>query len=346
MLVISDIHIGFARQGGTTPQSRVALRDYLLTSMKRTLCSYSGDVLILGDLFDDFEVSYQDWLAAFELLSPLGERLTLVAGNHDHSPRGDRMSSFGALAKVLSEVGGARVVNINEWLHDDENNAVYVAHHSNQDLFEKSLEEILEKAPAGCIVMLHANYDNNFAAQTDHSLNVSADLAKRFADRQCYLVFAHEHQARQALGGRVIVLGNQWPTSIADCLGNQQKHCWQLSERGLERFEVTWDWLDEEAGYTEIDWRNLPNDAKGFVRIAGTASAAEASDVINAIASFRQRSSAFVVGNAVKIDGIADAATLPQQFEAAKAFDVMSYIEKHLEPDEMVVVRQLLEKSQ
>ena len=38
-----------------------------------------------------------------------------------------------------------------------------------------------------------------------------------------------QDQAKKALGGKVIILGNQWPTSIADCLGNDAK----FAHRGL-----------------------------------------------------------------------------------------------------------------
>lgn len=365
LLILNDIHVGFNRKGGVTPATAEALRSYLLKQLEEKLYDHDGPVMIMGDLFDQFEVSSRDWLAVWQILSDFlarGGHLTLVAGNHDWSPKGNRMSSFEMLCKVLIEQSANfQFVRIDGWTVVDEH-VIAVAHCSNQDIFDAKLEEIMAQAgddpwdqheAIRTHVFVHANYDNDFAAQSDHSLNVSQSMAKRFIDKGLNLVFAHEHQARREMpagaaqtGAEVIVLGNQWPTSIADCLGNDAKFAHVLDAGELTKVK-TWDCSMEGCGFYAIDWRQL--DAlytpAGFIRVSGDASASEAAEVINKIAAFRRDSAAFIVSNAVKVDGVAAVEEMSDEaIDAIKSFSLMDFIRdnKYLEPDEIAVVEGLL----
>jgi len=100
-----------------------------------------------------------------------------------------------------------------------------------------------------------------------------------------------------------------------------------------------------DGSYAELDWRNLDQDAQ-FIRIVGDATNAEAAQVIDAIHKFRQRSQAFVVTNAVKIDGIAEMGDLPETFEAAKKFDVMEFVYKQLDGAESEVIKKIVEEME
>jgi hypothetical protein len=353
MLILNDIHIGVQRKAGVTPSSQEALTEYLFTSFERTVATSKEDTLLIkGDLFDTFEVSPRDWLRTYRVLAgwlQLGKTLYLAAGNHDWSPKGSRMSSFEMMARVLEQQFDTQIVVINI----DETFAtgfgsVFVAHHSNQDMFDQALARVEVKS--GEFLFLHANYDNNFAVDSDHSLNVSEEVARKFCDMGVTLVFAHEHQARtlKPAGttgiGKVVVLGNQWPTSIIDCKGNDVKFAHTLQIGGeLERFE-TWN-KDGEAGFFTVDWNELATaeipESAMFIRVGGEASRAQAAEVVNIMAKFRASSKCFVITNAVKVDGIAQMDALPQDFEAAKAFDVMAFIEGFMEPDEMKVIHSL-----
>lgn len=347
MLLISDIHIGFSRSAGTTPQSQEALRTYLLTKLQETLRDTPETHLcILGDLFDTFEVAPRDWLSAYGLLSSWAyvRRLTLVAGNHDHSPKGYKVSSFQMLCTVLQQAypDHVQVIGINEYAEVTPG-AVALAHCSNQDIFDMKLAELLERVE-NREVLLHANYANGYTTNSDHSLNVSEEQAQTFIAKGCTLVFAHEHQARVALDGGVVVLGNQWPTSVADCLGNDSK---KLHVMGADTmFSIpTWQGADDaEAPFRIVDWRELglvDLAQPGFIRVTGDASRNEAAEVVNTIAKFRSRSNAFVVTNSVRIEGIVQIEELPKTFEAAKKFDVMQFIRKNLSEREMAVVERL-----
>jgi metallophosphoesterase superfamily enzyme len=350
MLVVSDIHIGFNRAGGTTPASREKLRNWLYGQVRSLLVnSDETRLVVLGDLFDGYEVPTRDLLDTFALLSRnwlrLDKTIVFIAGNHDNSPRGDRTSSFSALAQMLSTAhpDGVTLLDIGE--HDYAGEGVYaVPHCANQDLFDAALRAAYQEHEANPFthLLLHANYDNGFAAESDHSLNVSEEAARNFTDVGVTLVFAHEHQARTELGGQVVCLGNQWPTSIADCLGNDGKFAHTLNDGRLTQV-LTWSSVQEDGGYAEVDWRDLAGTYPNFVRVAGDATAAQAADVINAIATFRQRSEAFVVTNAVRVDGVVALDELPQQFEAVKAFDVLAFIRGQLDERQVAVVEKLLE---
>jgi len=350
MLVLNDIHVGVQRKGGTTPRSREKLRNFLFSSLQSTLSATDERELVInGDLFDDFEIDPRDWVQTYSIFAAWlsqGRKLYLVAGNHDHSAKALRVSSFQMLCEVLKGQFKdlVTVIGIDEYTALGQTKVIALAHCSNQDMFNLNLGKLLGSVVKGDILLLHANFDNNFAAQSDHSLNVTRQQAADFKTRGVTLVFAHEHQARASMGGSVVVLGNQWPTSIVDCLGNDKKFAHVIdSDNDITPIE-TWS-RDGMSGYAEIDWRELTTLGGGnadFIRIVGQASANEASDVINSIAKFRTQSEAFVVTNAVKIEGMVEIADLPETFEATKAFDVMEFISRHLDAEEMVVVTGLI----
>ncbi len=354
MIIINDTHLSVNRVSGTTPQSREDLRNYVFAEFDKLLdITDNNDLCILGDLFDGFEVAPRDWLDAYLLLSGWCENnpdntLYLVAGNHDISPRALKVSAFETLGTVLvKQFENVKVIGIDETLTVD-GYIHLVAHHRNQELFDLTLAKVLSSCQRGDYVLLHANYDNKFAEQADHSLNVSAEQALEFTKKGASLVFAHEHQSRVEIphgtpadGGSVVCLGNQIPTSVSDCLGNSSKYYWSLDGNGLQKFEY-WK-VGGDNGYQAIDWRDINQGATGakFIRVVGDAVNAEASQVIDAIHRFRQKSNSFVITNAVKIEGIADIESLPEAFEASRKFDVMEFVYGQLNEAEAEVIRKI-----
>jgi len=355
MIIINDTHLSVNRVSGTTPQSREDLRNYVFAEFDKLLdtTDNNSDLVILGDLFDSFDCDARDWLEAYRLLTAWCaynsfHTLYLVAGNHDTSAKANRVSSFETMAAVLKgQFNNVFVVGIDDACTIVGSPNVYiVAHHRNQELFDLTLAKVLSACQRGSYVLLHANYDNKFAEQADHSLNVSAEQALEFTKKGVNLVFAHEHQYRYEIphgtpadGGSVVCLGNQIPTSVADCLGNNSKFYWELWGEGLRKHRV---WM-AEGNYAELDWRSLPQDTNAkFIRIVGDALNAEAAQVIDAIHRFRQKSNAFVITNAVKIEGIADIESLPEAFEASRKFDVMEFVYGQLNEAEAEVIRKIV----
>lgn len=362
-LLLNDVHVGAVRSAGTTIKTRAAIQQYLLDSMAAIILEYAGyDLLINGDLFDGYEVDTGQVLAAYrifhEWLTANPERiLDLVLGNHDIAKNSQRTSSFALLCTLLKLNFGDRVNVYDNGLAQVAHKVWVIPHCLNQDAFNVELDKVLEVDEPG-FLLLHANFDNNFAIEADHSLNVDEGWARRLTAKGWVLVFAHEHQRRFAMAGNVVITGNQWPTSVADCLthGEAQKdgkkfaHLIETIEdfgtettnvtlRNIER--PTWD---AATDFAEMDWRDLLQTEARFVRVTGTADAGEAADMINAIARYRNKSEAFVITNGVKVGGIAGVEEMSTlSVERLQSVDVLKSLCEKLEPHEAKRVRDLLD---
>ena len=340
--ITTDWHIGVRRVAGTTPVTQQQLRDVLRNKLAETLDD--NDHLIAGDLLDHFTVETSELIALYhvfsEWLTKYGRRLALLRGNHDFSIRGSQASSFDLLASILraqfpDQVTVADVVT--EWKQ-----FVLVPHLPNNETLNievAKLKDVRDK-----VVVFHANIDNFFAAESQHSLCLSIEQIEDLVSRGNLVLCGHEHQYRELVNGRCVVLGNTYPSSIADCLGNDRKVAAYVTGTDIE-LEETWR---SEGNYLEIDWQELRNgtaapDEHRFIRITGEAKADQAADVVNVVAKFRQMSDALVIGNAVKVAGQAvfDEMAL-ESTESIKAFDVLGCIFEKLEPREVEVVRSLI----
>lgn len=342
MWVINDIHLGVTRSAGTTLKSQAALADWQFEMFERLLGNREGTVIVNGDLFDRFDIDNGTLLRAYRAFSSwlsghLDNRLVLVAGNHDLAKDSSKVSAFKLLASLLIQHSASVqiVMGHGQTLHDCED--VYVIPHvTNQDLFDLELEQV---PPTAKFVLLHCNYDNHFAEQADHSLNLSPEQAEKLPG---FIVLGHEHQQRFALDERVVIVGNQIPTSVADCLGPRFKYLARLDlkTQGVELVPV----LQLGAVFARVDWRNLAKEdtATQFVRVEGEASAQEAADVVTAIAKFRARSDAFVVANAVKIEGASVMAGVLESLEDARSINVIEAILALLDDKERAIVHRLM----
>lgn len=330
LTIINDTHLGVRRSAGTTKDSQHALSQYILSAFGDLLSlADSGDLLINGDLFDRFEV---DKLTEFETFRQLVEwlrrnpsqHLFLAAGNHDLSRDSSRRSSFDNLCQYLRSFALAQVVVINGGFHQIDDWAV-IPHMANQELFDAELEKALNNDIKH--LFLHCNYDNHFAAQADHSLNLSAEQALKFAERGITLVLAHEHNKRRI--GNVVIVGNQIATSVADLAndtGDKQYAVLRDGELTTEDF-----WPVSEL-YTAVDWQDeLPEDAS-FIRVEGEADYSQAAEVVERIAAWRKQSDAFVITNAVRV-GTMDTGHLAEDVRSEK-FDIWQALMAHL-PDDL-----------
>ena len=347
-LVINDVHLGVQRAAGTTPSSAAELRAYLQKSLRQMFHdNQDKDIIINGDLFDDFIVPMSDLLEFFRTAciwldkSDESARLVLGAGNHDLSKDSSRLSSFETVGRILESQYPDQVHLVLEptMLFD----GVYmIPHLANQDLFNLALTKI---PLAASVVLLHCNYDNGFAAQQDHSLNLSKDEAQKILHKVGgTIVIGHEHQGRVLLKSGVVVTGNQWPSSIRDCLGNDddRKHAYYIAANGRLSKIQTWS---AAHNYDEVTWDigKIATKAK-FIRVVGTAKAEQASDVIARVSKLRSQSDAFIVSNAVEIEGVQDISEVMSSVEATKQFDVLKFLLEQLEPEQATVVKRLMEE--
>lgn len=302
-MVISDTHLGVTRQTGTTLDSQRYLAIIMIIKFYSLLEAASQkqcDLLINGDLFDGFEVSKNIEFVAFSslhrwCLKNPELQLIVSAGNHDLSRDSSKKSSFENLCEYLKEVSPQVFVVLGDQKSFYDGKVIVIPHVANQEMFDRQLAEALGDSKVKT-VFVHANYDNFFARESDHSLNVSAEVARKFDEQGIKLIFGHEHKKRQI--GNVHIVGNQIISSIADCLGDDSKQYIVLDGDG----EIEYHQFETVADrYEEVDWRSesLPN--KDFIRISGTAEYSEAADVIAKISQWRKTSEALVITNAVKV---------------------------------------------
>lgn len=340
LFVINDVHLGAVRAGGTTQASALALRNELLAGYARLLEQAVGcDLIVNGDLFDATNVPLYDLFAAVDittrwLFNNPDCVLYLPPGNHDLSKNRETFSSFDFFAHNIRLQAPDRVVIPRDATYIEQHDAWVVPHMPNQDLFELELS----KTSKSRYLFLHCNYDNGFATKSDHSLNLSRQQASTLLAQ--WIIIGHEHQRK--IDGNVVIVGNQLPSSVADCLGNDYKFALRL-DPGFEWVE-TWD---SSWNFSRLDWRELATVEKtstDFVRVEGNATAEDAAAVISIIAKFRQKSTSFVITNAVEIEGISTE-EMAVSLEQIQSFNVLGELLNFLSPEQRTVVQQLLEKS-
>lgn len=330
MIVINDLHLGVARSAGTTPRSASELTDWTHEQFSKILSRVDEDLLILGDLFDTYHVPLSSLLKTWKSLKDWlrkGHTLYLVPGNHDLSTDSSKLSSFHFLGSLLETWDNVIVCANAGHITAD----IYcIPHVPNQDLLNMELA----KVPKCKYLLVHANYDNNFAKESDHSLNISAEQCRELPAE--YVFFAHEHYSRTAMRGKVFIAGNQIPTSVSDCLHKVDKFMHRLADK--PEALVTW----EAAGYVEIDWRQPEASEAQFVRFVGHCSNDEAAAMAEVVARYRKNSEAFVVSNAVRVgnDDEGDSIKL-DSLEAISNFKVMEALQDYLSPQDMKILESL-----
>lgn len=359
MLVINDLHIGAKRVAGTTPESASRLRQYLLGNYKQLL-DLHDEVLVNGDLLDTYNVPLADLLAAYSisaewLRQDARRRLRLVPGNHCLSKSSVDLSSFDLMAQLLLAQFPQQVQHLVGGQWADQSRGVYVISHVvNQAEFDLQLERVPEGVK---FLMLHANYNSPFAEHADHSLNVSSEQARGLIARGVTLIFGHEHHARSFFGGKVVIPGNQIPSSVADCVtpeGRQvkQKNCLLIQDDGEIELIPTWSHTDPQ-GFTDIRWQDLEGEtlrdaeaSEGFIRISGTAEPEEVSEALKRISRLRQKSRALVITNAVRaVTRDSGVEQIAESIDDVRKVDVVQLVIDTLTPEQAEVVRAILSKE-
>lgn len=313
LYVINDLHLSAIRTGGTTPTTALQLRQALQEGFKRMLNLCDSDVLINGDFADSYKMIAADILEAHRTISEWlrrGHTLYALPGNHCLSKSSMDLSSFELLFQLLKAEYPEQVKLMMEAGHVRD--GMYaIPHVANSELFELELARV----PESLYLFVHVNFDNHFAVCNDHSLNLSEEWAKKLPVQQ--IIFGHEHQHRTLLNGKVLIVGNQQPSSISDCLGNEAKFMLRLSDDGIEKIQ-TW----QAAGsFSEQDWRSL-EDKGEFIRVTGSATSEEAGAVVTAISKFRASAKALVITNAVSIAGVQDGQQIEVTLEQVRGFSV------------------------
>lgn len=352
-LIYNDLHFGVKRTAGTTPATQIELRSWLLNSFLAHALDFANDLnqvrlIINGDLLDGFDVEAGTLREVYDVFTTLLNtdkvaQLIFVMGNHDASAKGNRVSSFHLLTHFLRSAD-PRVMIID---HNDglfpirDSNLWVISHQLNQALFDLEIDRAINEGGNDRFLLLHCNVKNTFAENSDHSLNLSDEQLGDLMRAGWSVIVGHEHQGYELRGGRVIVTGNQFPSSVADCLGNNRKSMLILDGMNWER-ETTWE---AHGSFTEVDWQtmNEVSDTLQFIRVTGDASAAEGENVLRAIAHLRQRHPAFVITNAVKVEGqTMSEEVLENLEEAVKVLDIKGLILDQCNDREKAAIKELL----
>jgi hypothetical protein len=349
MLALNDQHLGVNRSGGTTPVTYATLLEYTHERFDSALDipTQDGCVLLNGDTFDGFLVSNAVLLRTYSAICALLESgairtLFLARGNHDVSRDSTKLSSFDLLGALLTDSYPQRVVVITEptliaWGENELDQGWVVPHASNQDIHDLWLEQVRNDPVP--FAFLHANYSNGFAVESDHSLNVTKEqCAALEAAGFKHIIFGHEHVQNTHPNG-VLITGNQWPTSISDCLNNTHKRALQI-DGGVIREHVTWE---DKGSYFEVDWAKLdqiPGTAQ-FVRVKGEATDEQAAAVLEGISQLRKKHSAFVISNAVVVNGRSLDVSSLEAIEQVQQFDVLEFLYSNLSGEQVEYLKKL-----
>jgi len=356
IFVINDTHLGVRRQAGTTPESRIALTEYTLARFQalidQAVAQECNVLLIAGDLFDGYEVSYGVLLATYDMLrAAIGRGLSVVAmrGNHDIHTTRTEYGSFDALCHILSEefsAGSSAEALPFLWVREPQRFGPLwlIPHATNQEIFDTWLDDVIDAPETGLV--LHANYDNGFAVESDHSLNVSAERMEqlhRAGVRRTF--FAHVHQ--QATGPHgVVIIGNQFPTSVSDCLGNASKRALILTAGEATLGVASVETWNSEGEFFRCDWTQTDKVPAGvrFIRIEGEASNDQAEAVVDAIDMLRRRHKALVITNSVKIGStLMDESGLGEEITN---YSVLDFVFEHLTAEQITFCQRLLEQRE
>jgi len=301
--IINDIHTDPARVGGTTEASREALQLYTIEQFNGLLekCEDASRLIILGDLFNKARVDNWVFLAVYTAITEFianasdCDEVILVRGNHDSkSKERQNICSLEMLAELLPAARVTFVFDKPYQFEDDGKVHYVIPHMFNQEQFDAAVSAVTDEVD---FLYLHSNVDNPFAVG-DHSINISKDQVKTLHDKGVTVICGHEHQRRRPFPN-VHVIGNQFPTSISDCKGNDEKFLLRI-ENGRIVKEQTWT---AAGNYYDVPIELLATvpDTAQFVRAHGEVAKADFAKVIQEVDKFRRKSSAFVVSNAVSV---------------------------------------------
>lgn len=308
-LIINDLHLGLRRKTGVTQKSLEAFNEFQLNVLYAAVAAAmdsSRTLIVLGDLFDSGNVALEMiWAARKALRHAPG--VLLVKGNHDYLRNLTQMSAFDLLERILG------VNPVLESTHVSKPGFYIVPHLVNQQSFDTALAGI----PVGATVLAHCNFDNGFAVESDHSLNMSREQAERFG----HVILAHEHVKRDLPG--VDILGSLYPCNIAEASVAHGYHLWDGPGTDIE-FVETWSPSD----YLEIDWHEIQGatPTQRFVRVVGEASSEEATTVIDLVAKFRAESGAFFVTNSVKVGALELGSLEDQNLEGFDPLEILKEV--------------------
>lgn len=218
ILIYSDPHLGVRRGAHTTPLTSARLQQTCRTRTLELLHKNPADrVFCLGDMFHEYSNAEE---IIRESLPTMEATDIVLAGNHDVVNRELKVGSL----QLLKEVYPNNIL-INQWgqnenfyLDEGLTRFVFVPHTASQELFEQALQEVpsVVRTNAWNVLCLHCNFDRNYEDMPDSTLNLSRAAAEQLLKHFHHIVLGHEHTPTGYFDGRVLVVGNVYPTGFSD----------------------------------------------------------------------------------------------------------------------------------
>jgi len=272
----SDFHLGKTLNANTTFASRRLLKQKLYDlayEVSTQECDFS---VFCGDLFDSYSNNEMTIAQGYSICSNFDY---VLAGNHDLKNQEGIKGSLQLIKEMLDEQDSCSEIVLNEIgkggysLELIDNVMVFmIPHHCDQELFESTIEEAMERADSmddGTvkILCLHCNYNMPWD-KNDTTLNLTDDDGDVLLDSFDYVLIGHEHNSNTYKKGRIIMLGNHHPTGFADIA---DKYIWSYDQENGMTKNLIWE---EALHYLELDpFEELDegflSDNTQFVRIVG-----------------------------------------------------------------------------
>ena len=259
-VIIGDLHCDRKRK--TTYGDSALWDNRVFDILQDIVSSEQPELLVLlGDIFDSYK---PDSISVTKLLAILAKvpKVVILEGNHDRPKNTEIEYVF----QHLSYLENIYTAKANSILSIE--NQFALGWHSNQSLFEESLEKLLTNTLIDTFVYLHCNTDD-FGNQNDNY--ISDDFRERLTEAGATIFTGHDHSFKQV--GSLINLGALIPNTIAE-LG--PKYYWS-STKGLVEIEhkISGDLADssalvyllrEEPTVTDIDKAYYVKPSKEIVK--------------------------------------------------------------------------------
>jgi DNA repair exonuclease SbcCD nuclease subunit len=265
----TDYHLGMSLNTHTTHESRGRLKTALYHQALGIVTDNSDSHYCLGDMVHTYRNSEETIQQVMTILSKLDN---CIMGNHDVTNRSDSMGTMELLHPLYDIVPA--VMGKCKPHHEYEGDAVLVLipHTNSQELFEETLAGLKKKDTPDHrpnILLLHCNYESPWELNAT-TLNLTRETAKKLLEIYDYILIGHEHNYREDLDGRVILLGNTHPTNFGDI---SDKYRWSYTvDGGLEK-TLVWE---KEKHYEKVDpfAEEDIDSSRQFIEVEGDVEAA------------------------------------------------------------------------
>lgn len=321
MRIFTDPHLGLNRRANTTLSSRKRLANCLQTHAYFAATRGKPEsVVCAGDLFDTFSNSEEDIMRGSAIAKYCD---VVLAGNHDLTNVADSIGSLQVVDELLEDTTVITCPDFTqpfvEYGELEGMDLAFIPHHPTQELFDEAVDNVVKDDRILRAIFLHCNYENDMAHGSDTSLNLTRKQAEALLGVADYVFLGHEHEPRSLLDGRLVILGNTFPTSFSDI---SDKYCYDLTPDSLTK-SCLWE---ARTGYAELKYNGeefpkIPTDAQ-FIEVTGKTTMEKAVDLAEYLREVWEVSHALLVRNNVTVTSdysqtaeVVDFEKLPDEIE-------------------------------